>query len=170
MIRIAGFIRDTRDLIIFYTDPVTFSSEYVNQNSQHDYGFELEGNFRFGKSFYWINNLSYVDGQGTEAGVKTSNLYRRPKFIVNTRLNWQPIPRLVLAPAFRFVGARQPGTYDIGPSPMPSYYNLDFFSSYQLKQVIVFANFQNITNQQYFDIYGYNCKRFNMMAGVDLSF
>ena len=170
MIRVAGFIRDTKDLIIFYTDPATFSSKYVNQDSQHDYGFELEANLRFGKSFYWINNLSYVDGQGSELGVKTSNLYRRPKFIVNTRLNWQPLPQLMLAPAIRFVGSRQPGTYDIGPNPMPSYYNLDFFCSYQLKQIRLFANFQNITNQQYFDIYGYNSKRFNMMVGVDLSF
>ncbi|HEY4935451.1 MAG TPA: TonB-dependent receptor [Puia sp.] len=170
MIRVAGFIRNTKDLIIFYTDPVTFASEYVNQDSQHDYGFELEANLRLCKSIYWINNLSYVDGQGTEGDVKTYNLYRRPKFIANTRLNWQPIAQLMLAPAFRFVGTRQPGQYDIGPNPMPSYYNLDFFSSYQLKQVRLFANFQNITNQQYFDIYGYNSKRFNMMAGVDLSF
>jgi vitamin B12 transporter len=170
MIRIAWFIRDTRDLIIFYTDPTTFVSQYVNQDSQHDYGFEGEANLRFGKSFYWINNLSFVDGQGTEAGVKTSNLYRRPKLIVNTRLNWQATARLMLAPSLRYVGPRQPGTYDIGPNPMPSYYNFDFFSSYQLKQMRLFANFQNITNQQYFDIYGYNSKRFNMMVGVDLSF
>jgi len=170
MIRVAGFIRDTRDLIVFYTDPVTYSSEYVNQDSQHDDGFELEANLRLGKSVYWMNNLSYVDGTGNQAGVKTSNLYRRPKFIVNTRLNWQASSQLILAPSFRFVGSRQPGTYDIGPNPMPSYYNIDFFSSFQLKQLRLFANFQNITNQQYFDIYGYNSKRFNMMVGVDLSF
>ena len=170
MHRVAGFIRDTKDLIIFYTDPVTFSSEYVNQDSQHDYGFELEVNLWFGKSFYWINNLSYVDGEGTEDKIKTSNLYRRPKFIVNTRLNWNPTPQIMVAPAFRFVGSRQSSPYDTGPNPMPSYYNLDFFSSYQLKQVRLFANFQNITNQQYFDIYGYNTKRFNLMVGVDLSF
>jgi len=168
MFRIAGFIRDTRDLIIFYYDPVTYSSQYINQDSQHDYGFELEGNLRFGKSFYWINNLSYVDGQGTQLGVKTSNLYRRPKFLANTRLNWQATPQLMLAPSLRFVGTRQPGTYDIGPSPMTSYYNLYFFSSYQLDHVRFFANFQNISNQLYFDIYGYNTKRFNMMVGVDL--
>jgi vitamin B12 transporter len=169
MIRITGFIRDTRDLIIFYTDPVNYSSKYVNQDSQHDYGFEVEANIRFGRSLYWINNLSYVDGQGMEGDLKTYNLYRRPKFIANTRLNWQATDRLLLAPALRFVGTRQPGPYDIGPDPMPSYYNLDFFSSYQLKQVRLFASFQNITNRQYFDIYGYNCKRFNMMVGVDLS-
>jgi vitamin B12 transporter len=170
MIRVAGFIRNTKDLIIFYTDTNTYTSQYINQNSQHDYGFELEANLRLGKSFYWINNLSYVDGQGTQAVIKTSNLYRRPKFIVNTRLNWQATTQLVLAPSFRFVGSRKPGIYDIGPNPMPSYYNFDFFGSYQLKKIRLFANFQNITNQQYFDIYGYNSKRFNMMAGVDLSF
>jgi vitamin B12 transporter len=170
MIRVAGFIRNTKDLIVFYTDPVTYSSEYVNQDSQQDYGFELEANLRFGKAFYWINNLSYVDGQGREGNTKTYNLYRRPKFIVNSRLNWQATPRLMLAPAIRYVGPRQPGTYDIGPDPMPSYYNFDFFCAYQLKQFRVFANIQNITNQKYFDIYGYRSKGFNMMAGVDINF
>lgn len=170
MIRIAGFIRNTKDLIIFYTDPITFSSKYVNQDTQHDYGLELEANLRLDRSFYWINNISYVDGQGKEGTVKTYNLYRRPKFILNSRLNWQATPKLMLAPALRYVGTRQAGVYDIGPGTMPSYYNLDFFSSYQLKLVRVFANLQNITNQQYFDIYGYNCKRFNMIVGVELNF
>jgi len=170
MFRLVGFIRDTKDLIVFYTDPNTYASKYVNQDAQHDYGFEVEANFRLKSSIYWINNLSYVDGQGKEGSVKTDNLYRRPKFIANSRINWQATPKLMLAPAFRFVGTRQPGLYDIGPNPMPSYYTLDFFSAYQLKQIRLFANFQNITNQQYYDIYGYNCKRFNMMAGVDLNF
>ena len=170
MLRIAGFIRNTKDLIIFYTDPVTYASKYVNQDSQHDYGFEVEANIRMGHSVYWINNLSYVDGEGIEGSFKTKNLYRRPKFILNSRLNWQVNSRIMIAPAIRFVGTRQPGIYDIGPNPMPSYYTLDLFSTYQMNHVRFFANFQNLTNRKYFDIYGYNCKKFNMMIGVDLNF
>jgi vitamin B12 transporter len=168
--RIAAFKRDIRDLITFFTDPNTFASHYINSDRQHDYGFEAESDFKLGKAGDWSNNFSFVDGDGIIDGVKTKNLYRRPDFILNSRLNLQPAKHLVVGPAFRYVGDRMKGPYDIGPDTMPHYYTVDCFVSYQFPHLRLFANFQNITNQQYFDIYGYNSKRFNMMAGLNLLF
>ncbi len=167
--RIAAFKRDIRNLIIFFTDPNTFASIYVNQTSQHDYGFEIESNMRMGNIANWVSNFSFVTGEGTDQGVKTNNLYRRPDFIVNSRLNLQPIPQLTLAPSFKYVGSRLKGLYDIGPDPMAPYYTLGFFAGWQFPHARIYADLQNITNQQYFDIYGYNSKRFNMMVGVNVT-
>ncbi|HVY74503.1 MAG TPA: TonB-dependent receptor [Puia sp.] len=167
--RIAAFKRDSRNLIIFYTDPNTFASYYINRDKQHDYGFEIESSTRLGKAATWNNNFAFVDGEGIEDGVKVKNLYRRPNFTVNSSLSITPVEHLTLTPSFKYVGDRPKGTYDIGPDPMPHYYTIGFFAAYQFPHVRLFADLQNLTNQQYFDVYGYNSKRFNMMAGVNLS-
>ena len=71
----------------------------------------------------------------------------------------------------RFIGERLKGQYDIGPDKQPAYYTIDLYGAYQVhKRIRLFADFHNITNQEYFDIVGYTTKRFNMMAGIDLQF
>lgn len=166
--RIAAFKRDIAHLIIFYTDPNTFASAYINRDKQHDYGFEIESNMRLSGAVSWVSNFSFVDGEGIEDGLKVKNLYRRPNFTVNSKLNIQPIPQLTLAPSFKYVGDRPKGEFDTGPDPMPHYYTIGFFASWKLPHARLFVDMQNLTNQQYFDVYGYNSKRFNMMAGVNV--
>ncbi|HTS42837.1 MAG TPA: TonB-dependent receptor [Puia sp.] len=168
-LRVAGFVRNTKDLIIFYMDSVTYASQYVNGDKQNDYGFEIESNIRLGNSVSWGNNVSYVDGQCEEDKMKTYNLYRRPKFTANSILTLTPTKNFTIAPSLRFVGSRMKGPYDPGPDIMPAYYTIDCFVSYSINKVRLFGEFHNITNQQYFDIPGYNCKRFNMMAGINFN-
>ncbi len=167
--RIAAFKRDISHLIVFFTDPNTFASVYINRDRQHDFGFELESNMVLGSRASWNNNFSYVDGEGNEDGVKVKNLYRRPNFILNSRLNIHPVSKLLLAPVFKFVGTRPKGTFDVGEDPMASYYTVGLFVSYEIRSIRIFADLQNLTNQQYFDIYGYNSKRFNLMAGLSIA-
>ena len=170
-IRVAGFKRDIRDLIVFYTDPTTYDSKYINRDLQHDYGFEIETNIQVSKTTHWINNATYVNGEGENAGVKTKNLYRRPNFTFNSVFNFEPIKGLEFMPSLRIVGTRIKGTYDAGPDKMPAYYTIDLYTGYQFsKNCKAFVDLRNITNQQYFDIVGYTSKRFNMMAGISLSF
>ncbi|OIR01312.1 vitamin B12 transporter BtuB precursor [mine drainage metagenome] len=169
--RIAAFKRDIINLIIFYTDPVTYNSYYINGDKQNDYGFELESNIQLASLGNWSNNFSFVDGQGTQNGVKVDNLYRRPKFVVNSSLTLQPCKHITVIPSFKYVGSRLKGPYDIGPAEQPAYYTVDCFLGYQAnKAARLFIDLHNITNQQYFDIVGYNSKRFNMMAGIDIQF
>lgn len=73
-------------------------------------------------------------------------------------------------PSFRFVGTRLKGQYDAGPATQPSYYTIDLYSGYEFaKHFRVFVDLRNITNQQYFDVVGYNSKKFNVMAGLSFS-
>ncbi len=169
--RLAAFKRDIKDLIVFYTDPNTYASNYINRDKQHDYGFELESTIGFSKKSNWLNNLTYVDGEGENAGVKTKNLYRRPNFIWNSTFTAELANGFTVAPSFRFIGDRLKGTYDAGPSKMPAYYTIDVYVGYVItKKCRAFVDIKNITNQEYFDIVGYNSKRFNMMTGVSISF
>jgi len=169
--RAVAFKRDIKNLIVFYTDMSTFKSQYINRDEQHDYGFELESTVALGKTGSWINNFTYVDGEGENDGVKIKNMYRRPNFIVNSILTLQPCKGFTLMPSFKFVGTRLKGQYDAGPAQMPQYYTLDLYSSYDFaKSFRAFIDFRNITDQKYFDIVGYNSRKFNWMLGVSANF
>jgi vitamin B12 transporter len=168
--RAVAFKRDIKDLIIFYTD-ANWNSYYINRDKQNDYGFEVESNTAIGKYGSWVNNLTYVDGEGKNNNVKVKNLYRRPNFTFNSVLTIVPVKALTLMPSFRFVGTRLKGQYDAGPAQMPQYYTIDFYAGYQVKKAIrLFADFRNITNQKYFDIVGYNSRGSNFMIGVNAIF
>jgi vitamin B12 transporter len=169
--RITGFKRDIKNLIIFYTDPNTFASYYINRAKQNDYGFELESNISIGSIGNWVNNITYVDGEGTDDNVKIKNLFRRPNFILNSLLTLQPVKGLTVTPGFRFVGTRLKGAYDAGPVTQPSYYTIDFYTGYDFnKTVRIFLDLRNITDQEYFDVVGFNSRKFNITAGVSVSF
>ena len=168
--RMVGFKRDIKNLIIFYTNPSTYASQYINRDEQHDYGFELESGIAIGKKGNWTNNFTYVDGEGKNNNAKVKNLYRRPNFIMNSVLTLQPVKGFTLMPSFRFVGTRLKGQYDAGPAQMPQYYTIDCYLGYEFaKQFRVFVDLRNITNQQYFDVVGYNSKKFNVMTGLSFS-
>ncbi len=167
--RITGFKRDIKNLIIFYTDP-GWNSYYINRDEQHDYGFELESSIALGKKGNWTNNFTYVDGEGKNGNVKVKNLYRRPNFTLNSVLTLQPAKGLTLMPSFRFVGTRLKGQYDAGPAQMPQYYTIDFYAGYEFaKHFRAFIDLRNLTNQQYFDVVGYNSRKFNVMTGIHFS-
>ncbi|GAB3426827.1 TonB-dependent receptor plug domain-containing protein [Niabella aquatica] len=168
--RIVGFKRDIKDLVVFYTDASTFTSKYINRDEQHDHGFEVESNIAVGNIGQWVNNLTYVNGAGMNDGKKTKNLFRRPDFTLNSTLTLQPVKGLTLVPAFRYIGERMPvPNVDLGgPDPMPAYYTIDFYAAYNIikGKAKLFTDFRNITNQKYFDVYGYNSRQANFMIGI----
>ena len=167
-IGLVGFIRDINHLIAFYTD-ANYNSFYINRDKQHDYGFEIESNLKLSTWGSWSNNYSFITGEGEENGVKVNNLYHRPKFIVNSTLAIKLLKQLSIIPSFKYVGARLKGPYENGPTDMPSYYTIDCNLSYQFfRNSNLFINLHNVTNQQYFDIVGYNSKMFNFMAGINI--
>ena len=170
-LRIVAFKRDIKQLIIFYSDPVTYANQYINRDKQKDYGFELESSIALGKIGNWVNNLTYVDGEGETNNVKIKNFYRRPNFTFNSSLTIQPIKQLTLMPSFRFVGNRLKGMYDAGAVKMPQYYTLDLYAGYNLtKQCRFFVDWRNLTDQKYSDIIGYNSRRANVTIGLSTAF
>ena len=170
-IRLVAFKRTIKELIIFYTNPTNYASQYINRDTQNDYGFEIENTITIGKMGNWVNNFTYVAGEGTDNNIKVNNLYRRPNFTFNSSLTLLPFKGLVLIPAIRFVSTRLKGQYDAGPAIMPSYYTLDVYAGYTLtKKISVFADVRNITDQQYTDVVGYNNRASNILLGATVHF
>lgn len=164
--RVTGFARNTRDLIIFYSDPVTYMGQFINANKQQAYGVEVEGSWRITNTLRLTANYTYTDGRLTvnQNGKDSSyyNLYRVPKSTVNATLGYQATPALFVSVTGKYVGQRFEQV-----KPMGDYYTLDLYGEYKFGNLLkIFAGFRNITDYQYFDILGYNSRRFNFNTGV----
>jgi len=180
-LRATVFSRHVKDVIIFKSINVPPYGQYGNADKQDDKGFELEARIRPSDKWNITANYAFVDGEittKTVAGKDTSynNLLRRPKNTFNTTIGFQPTKKLFASIGLRWVDKRDDqyynsATFKTEKKELSSYYNLDAYASYQLKPFIkLFADFRNITNQQYFDLYGYNTRKFNFMAGINMIF
>ena len=171
------FNRSTKDNIVFYGgDPNFPGGYYLNLDKQKDHGVEVEANLKAGL-FTFSGNYTYTTGKvTTPVGGKDStfyNLYRIPKNTFNLSIGLQATRALYLSGALRQVGKRIEAVYGAAPTSVDAfaYYTLDGYAEYKIcKEFKVFADFKNITNQQFFDVPGFNSKKFNFMAGVSLHF
>ena len=176
-VRALYFLRSTRDNIVYYaTDPNYPAGYYINLDKQKDHGYEVEASAKVGL-FTFSGNYTYTTGRvTTPVNGKDStfyNLYRIPKNTVNLSAGVQATPALFVSAALRAVGRRIESVYGGPPSTADAYayYTLDGYAEYKFcRGFKVFIDGKNLTNQQFFDIPGFNSKRFNFMAGISLHF
>ena len=174
-VRVTGFARDGKDVFYFYTDPVTYAGKYINADQQKDYGIETEAALHLNTHFSAFLNYTYVDGKisTTNASQKDTsyfNLYKRPKNIFNLSLNDQVTKDLFFSIHVKTVSKAFEPKYD-GPSfELKGYYTVGFYGQYNFNKAFrIFADFENITDQKYFETRGYNSKGFNFNAGAKFS-
>jgi len=178
-VRVTYFNRIIKDVIIFKSLFVPPYGQYDNADRQKDNGFELEASFRPAEKWSITANYAFVDGkiETTTQAKDTSfyNLYRRPKNAINTTIGYQATKKLYTSMGFRWVDKRQdvyfnPNTFGTEIKDLKAYYNADIYAAYQASPAVkIFADLRNVTNQLYFDLYGYNSRRFNCMAGINVN-
>ncbi|MGH2563849.1 MAG: TonB-dependent receptor, partial [Ginsengibacter sp.] len=174
--RVTGFIRNGKDIILFYTDPATYASYYINGDKQLDYGIETEATINFTPQLSASCNYTYVDGKITTnelPGKDTSyfNLYKRPKNVVNVSLNYKVAKQLFLSAHLKTVSKAYEPQYQAAPYVLNGYYTLDFYGRYKFNNKFsIFANLQNVTDQKYFVTRGFTTKGFNANGGIQLTF
>jgi vitamin B12 transporter len=175
--RAVYFYRTIKDAIDY--NLATFS--YFNNNKQNDRGLELEAGIKCGK-FSANANYSYITGNvntwkfeydpasfsyNITGDTTFNNLFRRPKHAFNVTIGYQATEKIFVSSSLRAVSKRYEGQFDAKPVELKSYYTLDLYAGYKIhKAVDLFADVRNISNQQFFDVLGYNARRFNMTAGV----
>jgi vitamin B12 transporter len=179
-VRATYFNRKVKDVIVFQNLFAPPYGQYMNADEQHDKGVETEFRWTTTDKLQITANYTYLHGAITTKnnGKDSSyfNLYRRPKHNLNLGAGYQLTQKLYIGAGFRWVGERQdiyfnPETFAAEPKDLDAYYNIDIFAKYKvLKTLEFYADFRNISNQQYFELYGYNSRRFNMMAGIHLNF
>ena len=172
--RVVYFKRNIKDVISFYTDPLTYASYYINADKQHDNGIEAELSFAPIKTITVVANYTYTDGEikTNTAGKDTGyfNLYRRPRNIFNLSACWQ-VKQVTLSARLHTTSYFYEAIYASSPEKFDGYYTIDVYAEYKpLKNIGLFADARNITDQRYFELPGYNSKQFNIMAGVHVNF
>jgi vitamin B12 transporter len=175
-IRAVYFCRSIQDNIVFYSGGAPFYySYYMNADKQKDKGFELEASVDFGKVTL---NANYVNLDGkieTKTGAKDTaffNLYRRPRQTINLNVGIDICKNWNMNIGVQSIGKRYDiFTYGMPPDEMPAYYVWNLYSTYNItKNVKAFVDLKNITGEKYSEVNGYNSRRFNFMAGINLNF
>lgn len=173
-IRAVYFSRNITDNIVFVNTNNAPYGYYTNADKQKDKGFELESSIDFGRV---ILNANYVNLDGkieTKAGTKDTsifNLYRRPRQTMNVNVGIELSKNWNMNIGVQSISKRYEAVYASAPIEMPAYFVWNLYSTYSItKNIRAFVDLKNITDEKYSEVYGYNSRRFNFMAGVNLSF
>lgn len=174
--RATGFIREGRDVFLFYTNPATYASQYINGDQQKDYGLETELGVNFTKQFSASASYTFVDGaistKNNSEGKDTSffNLYKRPKNTFNLSLNYQVTENLFLSADLKTVSKAFEPQYMATPFELKGYYTIGFYGQYQFnKNIIIFIDVENLTDQTYYETRGFNTTGLNANGGVRIT-
>lgn len=176
-IRADYFNRYVKDVMVFFFNPTTFQSYYINQDKQKDHGFEVEAGSKISDKLQLKLIYTYTTGNVTtkQNGKDTTyfNLLRRPKSTLNFFAGSQLTKSLYMNVQFDAVGKRadiyfDPVTFVQQDISLPSYILLNFYAEYALLngKLKLFADLRNIANADYQDIYGYNTAQFNAYGGM----
>lgn len=179
--RAVYFNRHVKDVIFFYTNPSTFSSQYINQDEQKDHGIELETSFTIAKGTVLKAFYTYLTGEiTTKQNNKDTtffNLLRRPKNSLGINIGSQVTPKLYVSSNLQSFGERTDAYFDLQTfqtvnTTLKSYLLWDIYAEYSFykKKLKVFADLRNITNSRYTEISGFNTLGFNAYGGVRFNF
>ncbi len=179
-IRVVGFARDVKDVLAFYTDYNTYESYYINQDKQKDKGVEVEPSLSINKVFQLKLNYTYTDGKITtqQSGKDTSyfNLTRRPKHAVNVFAGYQVTKAFYVSASLQSLSKRtdnyfNPSTFTSEQIELKGYALLNAYASYQLfaGKLNIFVDAKNLTDKtDYYEVYGFGVRGFNVMGGVQV--
>jgi vitamin B12 transporter len=179
--RATGFNRRVKDIMFFYYNASTFQSQYINQDRQHDYGVELEGQWQINTKSSLRAWYTWVEGKISTVtnGKDTSynNLLRRPRSSAGIQGSTLIGKRLLLNSNLQWNGKRQDAYFD-NNSFSTVYVTLDAYVLWNLyaeygfgkNKWTVFADLRNLSNSRYTEISGFNTARFNAYTGFRFNF
>lgn len=155
---------------------ITF--KYFNYIKQKANGLEYELTVKPIEKLTITGNYTLLIGEETSQNRATNNdtitynyLLRRPKHVANLTLGVQALPKLYASVTGKYVSNRKDvGGYTKADVGLDSYFILGANAVYDItKQVKVFADAQNITNKQFFDVRGYNALPALFNVGVTVN-
>ncbi len=176
----AYFVRNTKNGIFFQNLAAAPYGKYINLNQQKDNGLEVEATYKFSK-LGLFTNYTFVTGNITtkntyERDTTYNNLFRRPQHSFNLGLTYQVSDAFFIKLNERLVGTRydlffNDQTFGTEKIKLTPYLLIDVYMEYAFsKGLKAFVQVNNILNQKYYDIYGFNTRPVNFMLGVSTKF
>ncbi len=179
--RITAFHRDVKNVIFFYFNPVTFQSQYINQDKQKDHGAELELTALPAKNISLKAFYTFVTGKVTtiQNGKDSSyfNLLRRPKHSAGLNAGITLNKNFFAGANLSWFGKREDAYYDATTFQtvnvtLNSYFLLDIYAEYGFYngRLKVFVDARNVTDSHYQETAGFNTLGFNAYGGIRFHF
>jgi vitamin B12 transporter len=170
------FKRKTTDVIYFESLSAFPYGKYRNGSQQDDQGFESELNLTY-KGLALSAYTSYVVGYLTSVtGAETGNLLRRPKNTYGANAAYTFAKVLNVGVNYKYTGGRFDTEY-LNAAPysrineLANYNIVDLHVQYSpIKNFSVYADLENLFDEQYTDWVGYNTRGFNVMSGFKYTF
>jgi len=168
--RLVYFHRDIKNGI----DYNYVTSKYFNFFKQTVNGIEWETKYNPIKALTISANYTFLDGtEKTQSRVdfkdtSYSYLLRRPKHSINLNTGYQFTEALYVSVGGKYVSDRfDVGGYMKPDVKMDNYLILNAYAEYAFKKHLkIFADAQNITNKEFYDIRGFNSIPFLINGGV----
>ncbi len=157
------FNRNIKDVIVYAL------SGYMNQDEQDDQGIEITTGYIVNEMISLNAHYNYLTGEVTtndNAGqdVKEFNLFRRPKHKIGLNVGVNPIQDLHFNLSASFIGERTDLFFDPANFYMQEEVKLDAYTMlnahieyrFPVAGLTLFGDVNNILNQDYIEVYGYN--------------
>ena len=169
-INAVGFYREEENTFGFFTDPVTFASNYINiDGTYHAKGIETSVRYTLSERFNIGGNYTF-----TQVEEQLNRLI--PKHKANIDLNYK-FKRGTFGINYQFVDKRRDSFYHstyyaIYEGYLPAYQLVNSNISYELlpNRLHVFGTVTNILNDDFQELIGYNTRGRNFKLGLNFMF
>jgi vitamin B12 transporter len=168
--RLVYFYRTIKDGVDF--NYITY--KYFNFVKQIVRGLEYEikvqpvAKLNINANYTFLSSTETTQSRETFKDTSYSYLLRRPKHNLNLMIGYQFTQGLFASATAKYVGSRNDvGGYMASDVALEDYYMVNVYAEYKTKkQFKFFVDAQNITNNKFFDIRGYNATPFMITGGV----
>lgn len=163
------FSNDYDDYIDYYTDPVTFMSTYININEAESDGWELELSLHPFEALCISANYTYTDTEDKSHG---GDLLRRPEDKYSLIVDYDYQDKLHANLGWHYVGKRLDWrTYAGGAIKGERYTRVDLALNYRLHEHLqCYGRIENLLDDDYQEIRGYDAPGLSAFGGIKLSF
>ena len=169
-INAVGFYREEENTFGFFTDPVTFASNYINiDGTYHAKGIETSVRYTLSERFNIGGNYTF-----TQVEEQLNRLI--PKHKANIDLNYK-FKRGTFGINYQFVDKRRDSFYHstyyaIYEGYLPAYQLVNSNISYELlpNRLHIFGAVTNILNDDFQEVIGYNTRGRNFKLGLNFLF
>ncbi|MBG6110777.1 vitamin B12 transporter [Flavobacterium sp. CG_9.10] len=164
-----GFYREQTNFIGFYSNPVTFKSNYINIDGMNKAkGVETEVSFALSEKIKWNSNYTF-----TQVDTALDRLI--PKHKVNSSLDFQINSSLFFNVNYQYVDGRKDAffdgnTYETKKIVLGSYQLVNSSVRYELikNRLSVFGAVTNILNADFVENVGYSSLGRNFKLGLNI--
>lgn len=166
-----AFLREEKNSIGFFTDPITWASNYVNiEGKNNAKGIETMVSYSFSTKVKVNGNYTF-----TQVEQPLSRLI--PKHKGNVSLDYQVTTRTFFNVNYQYVDQRNDAFFDGGtfattPVLLDSYQLINATAKYELikNRMTVFGAVTNILNEEFVESVGYSTRGRNFKIGLNILF